>query len=101
MFDSHCGHHEYLNLLNEDKLPIDGNEKLTKKDQYNEIILNGLRLKEGIHLSDLKSYETLINRSYLDIINKKWDCVSITNSNIKLINKGFLFVDEISSDMFY
>ena len=92
---------QYLNLLNEDKLPIDGNEELTKKDQYNEIILNGLRLKEGIHLSDLKSYKTLVNRSYLDRINKKWDCVSITNSNIKLINKGFLFVDEISSDMFY
>ena len=92
---------QYLNLLNEDKLPIDGNEELTKKDQYNEIILNGLRLKEGIDLSNLKSYKTLVNKDYLDKINKKWDCVSITNSNIKLINKGFLFVDEISSDMFY
>ena len=83
---------KYLNFLKKDKLPIDG---------YEEIILNGLRLKEGIDISNLKSYKTLVNKGYLDKINKKWDCVSITNSNIKLINKGFLFVDEISSDMFY
>ena len=92
---------EYINSLKINQLPIDGDEKLTKKEQYNEIILNGLRLKEGINLSELKSYNTFINKSHLEKINKKWDCLRITDSNIKLVDKGFLFVDEVSSDIFY
>ena len=39
-------------------------------------------------------------RGHLDNISNKWECLSVTNKEIKLINKGFLFVDEISTDMF-
>ena len=59
-------------------------------------------LKENyeIKISNLKTYKDIYNKTAIEKINKKWDCLKITNSNIKLVNKGFLFVDEISSDMF-
>jgi len=87
---------KYLNCISKKILPVDGHEKLTIEDNYNEIILNGLRLEEGINLSKLKSFD----KFDLEKIKKKWDCLSVTQNNIKLINKGFIFVDEISSDMF-
>ena len=87
------------NLLN-NKLPIEGNEVLSHKDNYNEIILNGLRLSDGIQLSDLIIYNDLIDKNMLDKINQKWDCLSISEKDIKLTNNGFLFVDEITKDLF-
>ena len=87
------------NLLN-NKFPIEGNEVLSHKDNYNEIILNGLRLSDGIQLSDLIIYNDLIDKNMLDKINQKWDCLSISEKDIKLTNNGFLFVDEITKDLF-
>ena len=91
---------EYINLLIKNKLPIEGVETLTKENHYNEIILNGLRLKEGVSISHLKKYNNIITKNNFDKINQKWDCLSISKKKIKLIDNGFLFVDEISSDMF-
>ena len=91
---------QYTNLLNDDKLPIEGSELLSHTDNYNEIILNGLRLSDGIQLSDLIKYDDLINKEMLNEINQKWDCLSISDKNIRLINNGFLFVDEITKDLF-
>ena len=36
----------------------------------------------------------------IDKIKDKWDCLSISDKNIKLIDNGFLFVDEITKDLF-
>ena len=69
-------------------------------DNFNELILNGLRLSNGIDISSLKKYKTLFDETQIEKINKKWDCLSITNDNIKLSNKGFLFVDEITKELF-
>ena len=91
---------KYINQLKENKLPLEGNEILSRKDNYNEIILNGLRLKEGIKTSNLNKYSELIDTSQLQQVKDKWDCLSISDKNIRLIKKGFLFVDEISTDMF-
>ena len=35
---------KYIDLLSNNKLPIEDNETLSRTDNYNEIILNGLRL---------------------------------------------------------
>ncbi len=91
---------EYISMLGSNILPIDGSETLSKIDNYNEIILNGLRLSNGIELSDLENYKDLFSQSKLNMIKNKWDCLSITDTNIKLINNGFLFVDEITKDLF-
>jgi len=91
---------KYINYLRKDKLPLEGNEILSRKDSYNEIILNGLRLSKGIKTSNLNKYSDLIDTEKFNEAKNKWDCLSITNNNIKLNKKGFLFVDEISADMF-
>ena len=89
----------YIETLSNNKLPVEGKEVLSLKDQYNETILNGLRLSNGINLSSLKEYG-MINTSHIDKIKDKWDCLSISDKNIKLIDNGFLFVDEITKDLF-
>ncbi len=91
---------EYIKLISNNKTPIEGSEILSRTENYNEIILNGLRLSDGIQISDLMEYDDLINKHTLNKINKKWDCISISDKNIKLINNGFLFVDEITKDLF-
>ena len=87
---------KYINQISKKKNPIEDYEILTKKDHYNEIILNGLRLSSGINLLDLNGYD----KQNIDKVDKKWDCVSISNNKIKLTNNGFLFVDEITQDLF-
>ena len=91
---------KYIESISNNKLPVENNEKLSRNDHYNEIILNGLRLKNGINLSSLNKYSDLANLDYLNTIHKKWDCLSISDNNIKLIDNGFLFVDEITKDLF-
>ncbi len=91
---------KYIGSISNNKLPVENNEKLSRNDHYNEIILNGLRLKNGINLSSLNKYSDLANLDYLNTIHKKWDCLSISDNNIKLIDNGFLFVDEITKDLF-
>ena len=89
----------YIETLSNNKLPLDGKEVLSLKDQYNETILNGLRLSSGINLSDLKEY-SITNTSQINKVKNKWDCLSISDKSIKLIDNGFLFVDEITKDLF-
>ena len=91
---------KYIQDLQNDKLPIDGRETLSKKDNFNELILNGLRLSNGLDLDNLKDYKKFLNKGQLNEMNKKWDCLSVNDKNIKLTNKGFLFVDEITKELF-
>ena len=60
-----------------------------------------MRLKEGIQISNLNKYSDMLTTSQLDKINDKWDCLTISDKHIQLTKNGFLFVDEISSDLFY
>ncbi|MAW74766.1 MAG: coproporphyrinogen III oxidase [Candidatus Marinimicrobia bacterium] len=91
---------KYTNYLEKGKLPIEDNEILSRKDNYNETILNGLRLSQGIKTSDLKEYSDIINKNEFNKVIDKWDCLSVSDNNIRLTKEGFLFVDEISTDMF-
>ena len=91
---------DYITSISSNKNPIQDSELLSRKDSYNEIILNGLRLSNGINRDLLKEYQDIINNKSLEKINKRWDCISITDKNIKLTNKGFLFVDEITQELF-
>ena len=91
---------KYIQDLQNDKLPVDGNEQLSKKDNFNELVLNGLRLSNGLNMDNLKNYKEFFNKNQLNQINRKWDCLSVDDENIKLTNKGFLFVDEITKEFF-
>ena len=91
---------KYIECIERNSTPQEGNETLSRKDNYNEIILNGLRLKKGIKIDNLVKYSDMISTDQLDKIKDKWECLTIDKNTIRLTDKGFLFVDEISSDMF-
>ena len=91
---------KYIECIEKNSTPQEGNETLSRKDNYNEIILNGLRLKKGIKIDNLVKYSDMISTDQLDKIKDKWECLTIDKNTIRLTDKGFLFVDEISSDMF-
>ena len=42
----------------------------------------------------------MIDMLHIDKVKDKWDCLSISDKSIKLIDNGFLFVDEITKDLF-
>ena len=64
---------EGLHNINKfEKNPIQDSELLTREDNYNEIILNGLRLSNGINRNLLKEYQDIINNESLERVNKKW-----------------------------
>ena len=91
---------KYIDCVSKDVSPIEDSEILSIKENYNEIILNGLRLINGVNIKDIKSFKKLYNQSKIDKTIDKWDCLSIKNNNIKLTNNGFLFVDEITKELF-
>ena len=91
---------KYIDCVSKSASPIEDSEILSIKENYNEIILNGLRLINGVNIKDIKSFKKLYNQSKIDKIIAKWDCLSIKNNNIKLTNNGFLFVDEITKELF-
>ena len=43
---------KYIECIERNSTPQEGNETLSRKDNYNEIILNGLRLKKGIKIDN-------------------------------------------------
>ena len=91
---------QYINSLKNGILPLQESEELSKKDNFNELVLNGLRLSNGLNISNLNKFPDFLNKEKLDKINTKWDCISISNQNIKLVENGFLFVDEITKELF-
>ena len=91
---------KYIDSVTNNISPIEDSEILSMKDNYNEIVLNGLRLTNGVNIKNIKSFKNLYNQSKIDKIIDKWDCLSIKNDTIKLTNNGFLFVDEITKELF-
>ena len=68
--------------------------------RFNELIINGLRLKHGIDIKKLN----VINPNYKsDISNglSKWDSKIILNEkSLHLTDKGIPFLDSILIDLF-
>ena len=90
----------YMELLDKNELPIDSNEILTQKDQFNENIMNGLRLNKGIKIKKLKKlYPEDIN-IYLEPHMKKWPQINTQDKVLKLKDDGILFSDKIISELF-
>ena len=91
---------KYIESISKGISPIEDNEILSIKDNYNEIVLNGLRLTNGININNIKAFKNLYDKTKIDKIIDKWDCLSIKNNQIILTNNGFLFVDEITKELF-
>ena len=42
----------------------------------------------------------MINPPQIDKVIDKWDCLSLLDENLRLTKNGFLFVDEVTKDLF-
>ena len=89
---------KYINSLKQNHLPVKGKEVLTKIDQYNEIIINGLRTTSGISFEKLTS--TNVDMTNFNIVIEKWkNNLSISNQSILLDPHSYIHADEIAMDM--
>ena len=90
----------YLQNLKQNKLPIESEEILSKKDSFNETIMNGLRLIEGAKISKLNQYLDDNFENHIKPYMKKWPYINNDGTNLTLNKKGLLFTDEIITDLF-
>jgi oxygen-independent coproporphyrinogen-3 oxidase len=90
----------YLSSLEKDILPIEQYEILTEKNSFNELIMNGLRLREGVNVNLLKKLIDIDVNKHIKTYQKKWPYLQHKNDNLSLKKEGLLFTDEIIADLF-
>ena len=91
----------YLEKLNQNNLPIEGYDILSNTNHFNELILNGLRLSNGVNLALLSQYYERNLHNYLLSKIEKWnEKLIIENNCLKLTESGLLLTDEITADLF-
>ena len=90
----------YLTSLEKDILPIEQYEILTEKNSFNELIMNGLRLREGVNVNLLKKLIDIDVNKHIKTYQKKWSYLQYKNDNLSLKKEGLLFTDEIIADLF-
>jgi oxygen-independent coproporphyrinogen-3 oxidase len=92
----------YLKAITENKLPSES-EILSKKDQYNEYIMTGLRTIWGVSLVKI---ETEFGSNYLNYLNQQAvkyisdNLLKVENNILKTTKKGKFLCDGIASDLF-
>ena len=87
----------YISDLQNNKLPINNSEILSKKNKYNEMVMNGLRTSRGINIKSLNSIHHTKN---LNKIILKWPQLLIENNYLKLKDHDFMLLDEITPELF-
>ena len=88
----------YMQMLAHNERPISGSEKLSQSDHFNEVVLNGLRTREGIQLQ--KIYPSEANSGKMNSTMQKWkDQLEVTKDTISLKSDSFKYADEIALDM--
>ena len=90
----------YLSSLENNILPIEQDEILTEKNSFNEHIMNGLRLREGVNVNLLKKLIDFDVNDHIKTYQKKWPYLQYKNENLSLKKEGLLFTDEIIADLF-
>ena len=90
----------YIKKLNERELPRQDHYKLFDKDRTNEIIGFGLRIRDGINLSNIPpSHIDAVYHSIKQNQSKWGDFYIIENNRLKLTPTGFAFADGIAVDL--
>ena len=98
-YNNICELDNYEKIILEGKKPIEWEEKLSIKDEIEESIFLGLRMNEGIQISDFKEkYNFDFEKEYKNEIEKlsKMELIEIDNNRMKLTQKG----REISNSVF-
>ena len=92
----------YINSFNQNKLAKE-TEILTEKDQFNEMLMIGLRTIWGVDLTSLKEKFTteLLEKFQSQIKNKLEDGIlQIENNHLKIPEKHWFLADGIAADLF-
>lgn len=94
---------QYLESIEQGKLPLE-TEVLTPAQQYNEIVMTGLRTAEGIDLERIKAIDT----SFVDFLEQtakpfqEQQQLYLTESgNLALYHAFYFLADGIASALFY
>ena len=98
-YNNICELDNYKKMILEGEKPIEWEEKLSIKDEIEESIFLGLRMNEGIQISDFKEkYNFDFEKEYKNEIEKlsKMELIEIDNNLMKLTQKG----REISNSVF-
>ena len=91
---------EYYKKVNDNESPLENFEVLSKKNHFNELIFNGLRMVEGVPTKKLTELFSGDIDSYLNTKLNKWDGLELSEDNIFLNERGIMLADEIASDLF-
>ena len=92
----------YIHSLGENKLPKE-TEILTEKNQFNEMLMIGLRTIWGVDLSSLKEkFSTELMDYFQQEIKSKLEdgILLIENNHLKIPEKNWFLADGIASDLF-
>ena len=94
---------KYINALKHHNLPIEI-ENLTQEDQFNEMMMIGLRTIYGIDLKEIKSkFNSTINQHFEFELNQllNENLVQQIDGKIVLTKESKFFADGIASRLFY
>lgn len=92
----------YINSLNQNKIAKE-TEILTQKDQFNEMLMIGLRTTWGVNLSSLKEkFSSELTGSFQKQIQQKIadGILVIENNYLKIPEKHWFLADGIAADLF-
>ena len=86
--------------LNKNNLPDSESETLTQENIFNELILNSIRIKSGINLTQIKNdFNIETQQNILNKANEWGENLTIKSDCIKLSRKGMPIADEITLDL--
>ena len=98
----------YKNIMNPEnwleksltnKNPIHKLKEISRLEQFEELIMMGLRTSEGINLNNIeKKTDISLNMDKLDYL-KKSKFVSLKNKNLHLLTKGKLVLNKIVNEL--
>ena len=92
----------YIKQVQATGMPSNEEEILTNKDHYNEYVMTGLRLKEGISLNKIIGFGESFVDTFLRGIEEHVEsgAVILRDDNYFLSRSGKIFADRIASDCF-
>lgn len=93
---------KYVKAIQEGKLPLE-EEKLTKKDQFNEYLMTGLRTIWGVSLEKIEEdFGEEFRKNLLKNAEKfiQQGLLVITNEVLKTTEKGKFLADGLASELF-
>lgn len=90
---------DWLNKSLKKKIPILQNKKLSKLEQFEEFIMMGLRINEGINLNCLNEiFGMSLNKEKLKYLNE-YKFISLKNNKLRLLLKGKLVLNTIVQEL--